>query len=169
VGHYRGLPMVEHSGSTGGYRTVLTRFPATHTSVAIMCNEAEANPVALAYRVADIVLDKQFTAAAPAASGTPTPPAPARSTVPADRLAAVPGRYRSDELDAVFDVAVAGGALLVSRGPGQVDTLPAVDPWTFRRRDLTIRFPETRTEGAASFMLDVGRARGLTFVRVEPR
>jgi CubicO group peptidase (beta-lactamase class C family) len=169
VGSYRGLPMVEHGGSTGGYRTVLTRFPATHTSVAIMCNEADANPVALAHRVADVVLDKQFTAAAPAVSGTPAPPAPARATVPTDRLAAVPGRYRSDELDAVFDVAVAGGALLVSRGPGLVDTLPAVDPWTFRRRDLTIRFPETRAAGAASFLLDVGRARGLTFVRVEPR
>jgi len=27
IGEYRGLPMVEHSGSTGGYRTDLTRFP----------------------------------------------------------------------------------------------------------------------------------------------
>ena len=28
IGAYRGLPMVEHSGSTGGYRTDITRFPS---------------------------------------------------------------------------------------------------------------------------------------------
>ena len=42
IGSYRGLPIVEHSGSTGGYRTDLIRFPAQHTSVATMCNRTIA-------------------------------------------------------------------------------------------------------------------------------
>ena len=38
VGSYRGLPIVEHSGSLGGYRAHIIRFRSAHTSVAILCN-----------------------------------------------------------------------------------------------------------------------------------
>ena len=53
IGTYRGLDLVEHSGSTGGYRAVLSRFPKQHTSIAALCNVSSAAPTALVHRVAD--------------------------------------------------------------------------------------------------------------------
>ena len=53
VGTYRGLDLVEHSGSTGGYRAMLSRFPKQHTSIAALCNVSSAAPTALVHRVAD--------------------------------------------------------------------------------------------------------------------
>src|SRR5688572_1106270 len=47
VGSYRGLDLVEHSGSTGGYRAVLSRFPKQRTSIAALCNVSNASPVTL--------------------------------------------------------------------------------------------------------------------------
>src|SRR5262249_40460194 len=38
VGHYRGLPIVYHSGGSGGYRAYLLRFPEEHFSAACLCN-----------------------------------------------------------------------------------------------------------------------------------
>lgn len=40
VGTYRGQRLVEHTGSTGGYRAALFRFPALHASFAMLCNRA---------------------------------------------------------------------------------------------------------------------------------
>ena len=38
IGTYRGLPIVEHSGSLGGFRAHIMRMPSQHTSVALLCN-----------------------------------------------------------------------------------------------------------------------------------
>src|SRR5207244_3561544 len=61
VTNYRGLPLVEHGGSTGGYRTDITRFPTQHTSVVTMCNVSTADAATFAHRVADIVLGDRLT------------------------------------------------------------------------------------------------------------
>ena len=39
---YRGVPEVSHSGATAGYRAFLTRFPAQAVSVAVLCNDGNA-------------------------------------------------------------------------------------------------------------------------------
>ncbi|HEY4659042.1 MAG TPA: serine hydrolase domain-containing protein, partial [Gemmatimonadaceae bacterium] len=52
VATYRGLRVVQHTGSTGGYRAALYRFPETHTSVAMLCNASTANTGSLALRMA---------------------------------------------------------------------------------------------------------------------
>jgi CubicO group peptidase (beta-lactamase class C family) len=56
LGNYRGLPIVEHSGGTFGYRTELLRFPEQKFSVICLCNIASAVPENLARQVADIYL-----------------------------------------------------------------------------------------------------------------
>ena len=66
VKEYRGLPMVEHSGSTGGYRTDIARFPSAHTSVVTMCNVSNADAGGLALRTADAVLGTAFPKPVPA-------------------------------------------------------------------------------------------------------
>jgi hypothetical protein len=47
-----GLKEVAHSGSTGGYRTWLGRYPEQGVSVAVMCNSAEAVPTQLGRQTA---------------------------------------------------------------------------------------------------------------------
>lgn len=58
---YRGLKVVEHGGSDGGYRSTLVRFPDQHFSIAILGNFGMLQPNDLARKVADIFLAESFT------------------------------------------------------------------------------------------------------------
>ena len=165
VGTYRGLPIVEHSGSTGGYRTNLIRFPAQHTSVAALCNVTNAGAVALTQRVADVLLQDKFTqpaqaAVAPAGERAGAPVA-AATDVPASALSALKGRYYSDELQATYEIVAADGKLLLKRPRGVVDTLTVRDATTLTGSGVTLRFAESAT----GFALDGGRVRNIMFVR----
>jgi CubicO group peptidase (beta-lactamase class C family) len=162
IGTYRGMPMVEHSGSTGGYRTDITRFPSVHTSVVTMCNVSNADAVTLAHRVADVVLAGRFQEPAPAArrAAGAQQQAIAAVTLSDGALAAFGGRFYSAELDATYELAAADHRLVLKRPRAPADTLRAVDDHTFRGTGLTITFA-----GARAFTVDNGRARGLEFNR----
>lgn len=166
---YRGLPMVEHSGSTGGYRTDITRFPAQHTSVVTMCNVSTANSIALVHGVADVVLEKAFTkpAAAPTRAGNGAAQQSAFVTLSDADLNAFVGRYYSDELDATYEIAKAGSVLTLRRARSGPDTLRAVDRQTLRASGLTLIFAFSKPP-ASTFTVDAGRARGIEFVRLSP-
>ncbi len=139
-----GLPIVEHGGSLGGYRAHILRFPAQHTSVALLCNLGTIAPSGQARRVADIVLGDRFTQPVPpvnpwrvgSALGT-LPDAPA-----ADTLRRYAGTYYSDEVDATFTRTAKGRDLMLKR---ETDAEPVVmqlgaGPDEFRARGLTVRF-----------------------------
>ena len=168
VGEYRGLPLVEHGGSSGGYRTITTRFPSVHTSVVALCNVSTANVGSLSHSVADIVLGSRLSDVAAA----PTPPRPDTSRVllysshNGPNFNAMAGRYYSAELDATYELKAAGGRLTVRRPRGEVDTLTVVDARTFRAGGLTYRFAPNVNGAAPSFAVDIGRARGMAFNRV---
>ena len=53
---YRGLDVVDHSGSDAGYRSDLLRFPQQHFSVAALCNAGDSGPSTLTQKVADVLL-----------------------------------------------------------------------------------------------------------------
>jgi len=168
VGEYRGLALVEHSGSTGGYRTDISRFPAQHTSVATMCNFSTADPTRFAHAVADAVLDGQFTKPAPALPTRRAATAQQASAAPAltaGQLDAFTGRFYSDELDATYNIARSGAALVLRRARSAPDTLRAVDRSSFRGGGMTLHF----SDGAPSpgFTVDAGRARGIEFARLK--
>ena len=55
-GEYRGVKEYTHSGATAGYRAYLASFPASRTTIAVLCSNATANTGAHTYAVADIVL-----------------------------------------------------------------------------------------------------------------
>jgi CubicO group peptidase (beta-lactamase class C family) len=78
-----GLREVSHSGSTGGYRTWLGRYPDQAVSVAVLCNSAQANPTALGRETARL-----WTGAAPAKVDNPS------YAVDAAKLEALAGLYR---------------------------------------------------------------------------
>jgi CubicO group peptidase (beta-lactamase class C family) len=163
IGEYRGLPMVEHSGSTGGYRTDITRFPEQHTSVVTMCNVSNADAVGLAHRTADVVLGSRFTKPAAAANVRAAGQASMTAvTLTQAERAAMTGRFYSPELDATYELRDAGDALVVVRARA-VDTLRAVDRQTFRGTGYTLRFAPSASGSA--FTLDAGRIRGIEFSR----
>jgi len=175
VTQYRGLPLVEHGGSSGGYRTVITRFPSAHTSVAALCNVSDANPTMLSHKIADIVLAPKFAVAPPpppSRTDSATVQVTRGSTNPASATPSVSGlagRYYSAELDATYEL-IANGTTLTARRPrGEVDTLTVTDPQarTFRGGGLTYRFAPNANGMAPSFAVDIGRARGMGFTRIK--
>ena len=86
VSTWRGVPAVSHTGSTGGYRAALYRYPEQNVAVALLCNLGSINPGVTAQRVAALVLGSAL-AAAPA-----DPPA---VPVSAETLAGLAGTYYS--------------------------------------------------------------------------
>jgi len=163
---YRGLPIVEHAGSTGGYRTDITHFPSQHTSVVTMCNVSTADATGLAHRVADVVLGSRFTQPVPVATrrAAAQQAGSAVTLDDADRSALV-GRYYSDELSATYDVVAASGALVLHRGRAAPDTLRAVDHQTFRAGAITLHAATAQSGSVPGFTIDNGRARGIEFTR----
>jgi CubicO group peptidase (beta-lactamase class C family) len=56
IGKYKGLAIVEHTGSHGGFRTILLRFPEQHFSVILLANAGDVNTTLQARKVADLYL-----------------------------------------------------------------------------------------------------------------
>ena len=167
VGDYRGLPLVEHSGSSGGYRTIISRFPAQHTSVVALCNSSDINPTAVGHGVADVVLEGKFTKPAPAprVAGANPDSASARSPSSSVNLKPYTGRFYSQEVDATYEITTDGGVLVVKRPRGEIERLQMVDARTFRGGEMTYRFARSTGGVVPSFTVDIARVRGLAFVR----
>jgi len=173
IGDYRGLPIVEHGGSLGGYRAHILRFPSQHASVALLCNASAIAPSGLARRVADIVLSDTLAAPAPAAAGAAgrgggagdTPPP---ATMPAGTsLADYAGTYEGAEIDGTFTVTADGLKLMLKR---ESDAEPAVlqqgpAPDQFRARGLVIRFQRDASKKVIALTVDAGRVRDIRFTR----
>lgn len=173
IGTYRGVDLVEHTGSTGGYRAVLTRFPKQHTTIAVLCNVSNAAPVTLAHRVADHLLRDSFTAPIPAPTATNAAAGDERSSdepvaalqLSAAELAKFAGRYYSEELGALYEITVGGSTISVKRPRGKPEALTARDAVTLRGTVGTLRFTLGLDQRAERFVLDAGRVQNLTFVR----
>jgi CubicO group peptidase (beta-lactamase class C family) len=59
-GEYRGVREITHSGATAGYRAYLASFPASRTTVAVLCSNASANVSEHTYAVVDQVLASEL-------------------------------------------------------------------------------------------------------------
>jgi CubicO group peptidase (beta-lactamase class C family) len=131
-GTYRGLATVGHNGSWAGYRSSLLRFPSENTAVIVLCNADSAEAGTMGRAIADAALAARL-GPAPTPSPGASPPAAERQAPPASRAAgraALVGRYRSDELDAVFDVAAKGGGLVLRiRGRDSMLVPVGEDEW----------------------------------------
>ena len=58
---YKGLKTISHDGWWGGYLSELIRFPEQKTTIAVLANFAESDPIELAKDIADIVLSEHVT------------------------------------------------------------------------------------------------------------
>ncbi|HSG47872.1 MAG TPA: serine hydrolase [Longimicrobiales bacterium] len=173
-GEQRGLRTLGHGGSFVGYRAGVQTWPETATGVVVLCNRADANPMALAERVGAVVLADEMgpPPEAPASGGGggqgrgegPAPPAADLS--PAQRRA-LGGGFYSRELDTVWRIDEVDGALRLRAGEGMDLPLQASAPDRLFRRGLALRFQLDGSGAASGFRADAGRVRNLAFTRIE--
>lgn len=87
---YRGLKLVEHLGTIGGYISIMSRFPGQHFTVAVLANARSVSPVKLSRQITDIFLAHDL---APKPVAAPPKQYPAEVKLDASKLAAVAGFY----------------------------------------------------------------------------
>lgn len=105
---HHGQQEVSHSGSTGGYRAWMARYPKQKLAVSLLCNTGNADTPVLGREVADVFL--------PAWKDKPyTPKGPLPSGVYADGMNGFPVKFDSDEQGRLR----ADGKLLTPVGPGR--------------------------------------------------
>ena len=63
IGNYSGIRSVNHSGGNLGYGSEIIRFPEHKKSIIVLTNAPLVNPVSMARKIADIVLEKEIKAA----------------------------------------------------------------------------------------------------------
>jgi CubicO group peptidase (beta-lactamase class C family) len=167
IGDYRGAHLVSHTGSTGGYRAAIFRFPDSHTTVAMLCNVTTANTTALSRGMADAVLGNAFTQRAATAQATmrnDVLASPPRATF----TAAVTGRYRSDELlGAVWEITAGDARSIVINRPRNE---PATYAWNgdnaFAARGVELVFENPTKGKSPGFTVKGSRVQGLHFERI---
>lgn len=124
VSTWRGVPAVSHTGSTGGYRAALARYPEQNVSVALLCNLGSINPGVTAQRVAALVLGSALAAA---------PSDPAGIPVEAATLAGLAGAYYSPRTEQATILYVTRTGALVDSAQGNAVLIP-IGPNRFQYR-----------------------------------
>ena len=163
VDKYRGVPMVEHSGATAGYRAELGRFPTKGLAIAVLCNAASANPVLYASQLVDSLL---APALGPVAA-TRERPRPDSSTwrPSATDLAAYAGTYYSPDVETAFEVSVTNGALTLFRRPAMRAALRPVSADTFTGFNNRVWFTRDASGRVTAMHVGGGRAYDVVFER----
>ncbi|HKP45524.1 MAG TPA: serine hydrolase domain-containing protein [Pyrinomonadaceae bacterium] len=119
VGHWNGLPIVEHDGGDPGYRADFLRFPEQQFSIAALCNVTNIDPTEVTRNVAAIYLADEFKkhkAESPFPNDKPV-------TVPPSELASVAALYFNPVTEAVRRIVLKDGKLLYVRGPNNESAL----------------------------------------------
>jgi CubicO group peptidase (beta-lactamase class C family) len=130
---YKGVPEVNHSGSTAGYRAYLTRYPDQHVSVAVLCNVSSGAAERYAHAVADLYLGDALK---PGAGGAP-------GTVGlTGAMKARAGMYASRPTGRVLTIVAGDAGLRIEGGAGPANALIPESDSTFRSAtgDRTLRF-----------------------------
>jgi CubicO group peptidase (beta-lactamase class C family) len=163
VDKYRGVPMVDHSGATAGYRSELGRFPGKGLAIAVLCNAASANPVRLASQVVDSLL----SGLGPAEVADNQRPRPDSATwrPNASDLAAYAGTYYSPDAETTFEVSVTSGALTLLRKPATRVTLRPTSTDSFAGFASRVWFTRDASGRVNALHVGSGRAYDVVFER----
>lgn len=116
VGTLRGLKVVAHGGSWGGFRGHFLRFPDEHFAVATFCNLTTSGPDSLAQKVAAIYLGDRMQPDTMAAWAEPLARAP-RVDVPSPELRRLAGVWRNVDRGEVRRTRMAGDSLVTDGTP----------------------------------------------------
>lgn len=154
-----GVPREWHGGSWAGYRSAIMRFPTENLGVAVLCNSADATPVALAADVAAVV-SPQLAAAAP------------KGPTPALDATVIAGSYLDRATFEVRTVRAHDGVLgLRTSLAGAKDReLVPIDAHTLAVKGTRtkLRWEPGTNEQPARLVEETGDTRPETFERFEP-
>ena len=162
VSSYRGVPMVDHSGATAGYRAELGRFPGKGVAIAVLCNAATATPVGYASQLADSLLG---SALGPAVATPQRPRADTAMAVRPEDLAAYTGTYYSPDAETTLEISVANGALSLFRRPTTRVTLRPVARDAFAGFSSRVWFTRDASGRVTALHVGGGRAYDVVFYR----
>jgi len=162
IGEYRGLRIVEHGGSLGGYRAELLRFPDQRFSVIILSNLSSFVPSELARQVAEIYLIDEFEEDKPKPIRRPVEKTETID-LPEERLKEYMGNFYSEEIRAGFEIIVREGKLDLMRQGSLSIPMQPISKDKFQARGWTIQFVRDETNEITGFRLTSGRVRNLLF------
>jgi CubicO group peptidase (beta-lactamase class C family) len=165
---YRGMHEVQHTGSTGGYRAAIFRYPDAHTSVAMLCNVTTANTTALARAMADAVLGPRLGNRTVVARTIRSDTLVAVHPAPPALVKSIGGRYRSDELlGSVWNIVPsAAGTITVTRPRHEAELFGWTTANTFALRGVQLSFEDAVKGKSPAFTLKGDRVQGLRFERI---
>jgi len=130
IGRVRGVRLVSHTGSTGGYRAALYRFPDQQVALALLCNLGSINPAQIAQRVSALVLGSALAA---------VEPEPAGVAVTAATLSGLAGVYHAPRTEQVLVLSVLNGSLQDSAARSLLIPLSATQfKYRGNQRTLTV-------------------------------
>lgn len=177
VGEERGLRTVGHTGSSAGFRTVLTWYPEADAGVVVLHNGSSMDG-RLAREVAAAYLGDRMEPAPPPSMADGEDPdaedatgdAPRGWSPSAAELESYAGVYYSPELETVYTLVVEDGALEGRHWRhGGFSLRPGDAPGTFRAPGFlgTVRFEVGEGSTVDGFRASNGRVRNLRFQRWE--
>lgn len=158
-----GLYQVSHTGSTGGYRAFLARYPERGVSVAMLCNAGNVQSGRIGGNIARAFLDMP---AAPA-PGAPASPADARVNRAPERPGEFVGEYYSPDAMTTLTVRLDGAKLVLHRSPADNFTLTPDGDDRFTTRLGRIRFVRGSDGAVEQLSVQVSRVYDLRFDRVK--
>ncbi|CAK5274086.1 unnamed protein product [Mycena citricolor] len=104
-GTYRGVEMIEHGGSTPGFKSQIARFPSKNLGVAVLINEEDLGVSimeTIKYRIVDEYLALEpvdwlgrYRSAVEASIPPPKQPRSENATVPSEPFSSFAGKYRN--------------------------------------------------------------------------
>ena len=156
----RGVPSFNHSGSTAGYRAMLSHFPEQQLSAAVLCNRADANAAALNVALLSHTLPFAEAPASMPMAVTPTYRADAM------RHADYVGMWRSDEVDDVLQIVARGDSLFVEPRTGQRRHLRATGVDGFAAPGaMTLQFERDGGGRVTRLLVTVPRVNAMPYVK----
>jgi len=164
VSNYRGVPRVEHSGATAGYRADLLRFPGKGLAVAVLCNAASAAATTYASQIVDGVLGSAL-GDVPPRDVTVLDSAVRMSSPAATELAAYAGTYYSPDVETTLEVSVTNGALTLFRRPSTRTVLRLVSKDRFAGFSNAVWFTRDASGRVNALHVGGGRAYDVVFER----
>lgn len=144
-GAYRGLAVVEHSGSDAGFRAHFLRFPQQRYSFAVFCNAGPVDARELARKLADIYLEKELKDRPVGAQGV---------QLSSEQLKKREGLYLDAESGGSMRIAIRDGGLAI-QSPGQALELKALSEKRFEvvGRNSTAEFEEAAGTEASRLII----------------
>lgn len=176
-GTYRGLDIVEHSGSLGGYRTHYLRFPVQKFSVVILSNLSSFDPSEKTRETADIYLEEDFREPAENRSQIAESPGSEEAGNPGNQSPRVvltekeqkeySGDYYSEELDCVYKILAGEENLSIKVRYNPEIKVKKAGADIFEGPQLRIRFKRDKLGRVVSFSADSEGVKKVIFIKMD--